>query len=180
MPSPWATQMPSTDPSMPWSMMEGLFNIFTVEKRDSNLPDRLWMNRGWSSSAMPRHGHPAQQRHELAAVAHAEAEGVGPMIEPLELVPDLFVEPDARRPSLRRIEHIGVAEPADEHHAAEPVERHACLRAGRSSSRPRARSPRGANAEAISRSPLLPSSRITATFGLSLRVEHGCTASAAA
>ena len=50
-------------------------------------------------NAPPR--HPTEQRHELAAVANSEAESVGPVIEALELFPDLLVEPYARRPSLR-------------------------------------------------------------------------------
>lgn len=34
-------------------------------------------------------GYPSQQRHELAAVAHAEREGVAPVLECLELLPYL-------------------------------------------------------------------------------------------
>ncbi len=102
--------------------MDGLFRIFTVEKRDSNLPDLLWMKRGWKLVLDAAPGHPAQKRHELAAVAHAEAEGVRAVIELLELVPDLFVEPDGGCPALGGIEHVGITESAHEDNAAELVE----------------------------------------------------------
>ncbi len=45
-------------------------------------------------------GHPAQQGHELAAVADAQGPGVGPPIELLELAPQAAVVPDGARPAL--------------------------------------------------------------------------------
>lgn len=42
LPSPWATQTPKTLPSIPFSMMDGDFSIFTVLHRHSNLSDLLW------------------------------------------------------------------------------------------------------------------------------------------
>ena len=44
LPSPCATHTPRADPSMPLSQMEGDAWIPTLTKRDSNLPDVLWVS----------------------------------------------------------------------------------------------------------------------------------------
>mmetsp|Transcript_18683 Transcript_18683/g.62975 ORF Transcript_18683/g.62975 Transcript_18683/m.62975 type:complete len:440 (-) Transcript_18683:117-1436(-) len=69
-------------------------------------------------------GHPAKQRHQLAAVADAEREGVGPVAEGLELRREPLVELDRRGPALGRVEHVRVRETAAKDDAAEGVERH--------------------------------------------------------
>mmetsp|Transcript_16589 Transcript_16589/g.51604 ORF Transcript_16589/g.51604 Transcript_16589/m.51604 type:complete len:822 (-) Transcript_16589:1487-3952(-) len=67
--------------------------------------------------------HPAKKGHELAAVAHAEREGIRPRAEVLELVGE--VELDLARPALCRVEDVCVRESTDERDAAEGVECHA-------------------------------------------------------
>ena len=45
-------------------------------------------------------GYPAEERHELAAVADAEGPGVLPRVEGLELAEHALVEADGARPAL--------------------------------------------------------------------------------
>ena len=66
-----------------------------------------------------------QIAHHLAAVADAEAKGVLPGEEGLELSPGAFVEEGAFGPALAGAEHIAVAEPAAGREAAEIPQRHA-------------------------------------------------------
>mmetsp|Transcript_14859 Transcript_14859/g.37607 ORF Transcript_14859/g.37607 Transcript_14859/m.37607 type:complete len:251 (+) Transcript_14859:440-1192(+) len=68
-------------------------------------------------------GHPAEQGHELAAIAHAEGEGVLARAEVFEL--RVQVELDLGRPALGRVKHVRVREAANEGDAAELVERNA-------------------------------------------------------
>ena len=57
--------------------------IRTVENLDSNLPDLFRMNLGWTSSGIPSPWNPAEKRHELAAVADPETEGIRSFIKSL-------------------------------------------------------------------------------------------------
>ena len=120
-PSPWATQTPKTEPSIPCSMMDGLLSMRTVVKRDSKRPESFWMNRGLSSSARSKPGMP-EQRHQLAAVAHAQGEGVRPGEETAELLRQARVVADDRGPALGGIEHVAEGEPAHESDHVEAVE----------------------------------------------------------
>ncbi len=67
-------------------------------------------------------GHPAQQRHELRAVADAERERVGPRAERGKLRPQAPVAPHGARPALGAVQHVRVAEPADSDQAGKNVQ----------------------------------------------------------
>ena len=75
---------------------------------------------------LPR--HPAQESGKLASITYTEAEGVRPVIEGLELLIDVLVEPYDPCPALCRIEHICITEPADKDYAPEAAEVHLLLK----------------------------------------------------
>jgi hypothetical protein len=66
--------------------------------------------RAHAAAGVPRRGHPAEQRLQLAAVADAEAEGVWPVVELLELLEHALVEADRGGPALGRVQHISIGE----------------------------------------------------------------------
>mmetsp|Transcript_1373 Transcript_1373/g.3209 ORF Transcript_1373/g.3209 Transcript_1373/m.3209 type:complete len:403 (-) Transcript_1373:1225-2433(-) len=67
-------------------------------------------------------GHPAEQRHELAAVADAEGEGVGALVKGLKLLANAGAELDAGGPALGAVHHVGVREAAHKDDATEAVQ----------------------------------------------------------
>mmetsp|Transcript_7001 Transcript_7001/g.16331 ORF Transcript_7001/g.16331 Transcript_7001/m.16331 type:complete len:681 (-) Transcript_7001:1870-3912(-) len=66
--------------------------------------------------------HPAEQSHELAAVAHSERESVVTRAESSELRGDLGIEADDASPAFGRAQDVCVREAANEDDAAEPVQ----------------------------------------------------------
>ena len=94
----------------------------TSEKRPSNCSPRLRTKRGQCGGA----GNDFLERREhLAAVAHAEREGVLAVEEPLELLARASVVEDGLGPALARAQHVAVGESAAGHQAAEIFELHA-------------------------------------------------------
>ena len=116
---------------MPRSMIAGLFSILTVSEARLEAIGGVLDEAGLDlvGNALP--GHPAEQSQQLAAVADAQAEGVGPLVEALELLPELPIEADDAGPALGRVEHVGIAEAADEDDASEAL----AGRSGRSAGR---------------------------------------------
>mmetsp|Transcript_10641 Transcript_10641/g.26442 ORF Transcript_10641/g.26442 Transcript_10641/m.26442 type:complete len:717 (+) Transcript_10641:619-2769(+) len=76
---------------------------------------------------LARAWHPAEQCHQLAAVAHAEGEGVLPHVEGIELSGEVLLVLEHCGPPLGRVEDVAVREAAGEDDAAEAVERDALL-----------------------------------------------------
>ena len=104
---------------MPSKNSDGERCTSTITKRASNCSDRLRTKCGQP----PRAGNElAQVAHHLAAVAHAQREGVAALEERLELVARARVEEDGLRPALARAEHVAVGEAAARREALEARE----------------------------------------------------------
>ena len=82
---------------------------------------RLHCIRQHAVLLLPRPRHPAQQRHQLAAVADAQREGVWPAVERLELLLQAGAEADGAGPTLGRLQNVRIAEAAHEHDACRQV-----------------------------------------------------------
>ena len=109
---------------MPAKKREGLGATSTSARRPSNCSERLRSKRGQAPGARDQL---LQRRQHLAAVAHAEREGLGPREEARERVARARVEEDRLRPALARAEHVAVGEAAAGDEPAEAGEVEAAL-----------------------------------------------------
>ena len=107
---------------MPARKIDGDGCSSTSEKRPSNCSPRLRTKRGQCGGARD---DLLERGEHLAAVAHAEREGVGAIEEALELLARAGVIEDGLGPALARAEHVAVGESAAGDEAAEVIELHA-------------------------------------------------------
>ena len=164
-PSPWATTMGIFDPAMPWKNREGESDDLDHDHPGFKLLGpvafkiRPTAGAGYDTTQVGQH---------LAAVADTQAEAVGAVEEPLELVPEAVVVeygflPSRRlRPGRRRRKNPPQAtRPASLSSDADRVIRSFILMSMQSK-------PARSNAAAISTWPLTPCSRKIPTPGLAV------------
>src|SRR4029079_11310151 len=96
----------------------------TLDDDETRAPLELFGAVAYEARPVPGSGDElTQRRQHLAAIAHAEREGLGAREELGELLAQLGIEQDRFRPALAGAEHVAVREAAAHHEAAELRER---------------------------------------------------------